>query len=767
MSTKWKIISGFLIMVALMSTVAVIGYRSLSGMSDAFVDYSRQGRMNVRFSDMLTDQYVALAAIRLFTTSTNPKQMEEARAAIENSRAIAEEFRGYGGRQYSIDALNNVREQGNAQIQLVNRLERATLALVEQYEKELLPASQALNAAVAEMINAFTATGNIEGSQAAAVITINLTAAKSAVSHLVYNRTQQNVDRTQETVEAISKALEPVRAALNTAQERAIFARLQKAQENLQAATTDKLKTVAEVERLSEEFQTSSAALRAEVRKVNTVIDDAAVAQGKLTLEESTLAQRAMFGISSGGLIIAVLLAVFIIWGLIRTLGRLRNFAEAIAGGNFNPPVIAREPGEVGDMVAAMRRIPDTLQAILKEYGELELRIENGELETKGCYDCYQGGFAELVKDTNLILGRFVEILEDIPSPLVMLDKNLTVLYVNKIGRQVVGLDYKGRTCKQIMAREDFGTADDALKKAVETLRPASGETRARPQGKLMEVSYTAVPMLNREGKLTSVLQLITDLTEIKETQRLIHQTAEQAASISSRVAAAAEELSAQVEEISRGGDIQRTRVESTATAMTQMNSTVIEVARNAGQASEQSEMTRSKANDGSQLVNKVVNAIHTVNEVAVALQENMQELGGQAESIGGVMNVISDIADQTNLLALNAAIEAARAGEAGRGFAVVADEVRKLAEKTMTATQEVGASINAIQRSTRMNIEKVGSATTAVTDATGLADASGRALAEIVDLAHSSSSVVASIATAAEEQSATSEEISRSIEEI
>jgi methyl-accepting chemotaxis protein len=92
---------------------------------------------------------------------------------------------------------------------------------------------------------------------------------------------------------------------------------------------------------------------------------------------------------------------------------------------------------------------------------------------------------------------------------------------------------------------------------------------------------------------------------------------------------------------------------------------------------------------------------------------------------------------------------------------------VRKLAEKTMSATQEVGASIDAIQRSTRTNIEKVSSATTAVTDATGLADASGRALVEIVDLAHSSSSVVASIATAAEEQSATSEEISRSIEEI
>jgi methyl-accepting chemotaxis protein len=144
-----------------------------------------------------------------------------------------------------------------------------------------------------------------------------------------------------------------------------------------------------------------------------------------------------------------------------------------------------------------------------------------------------------------------------------------------------------------------------------------------------------------------------------------------------------------------------------------------------------------------------------------------MQELGSQAESIGGVMNVISDIADQTNLLALNAAIEAARAGEAGRGFAVVADEVRKLAEKTMSATQEVGSNINAIQQSAKTNIGEVANAARAITEATDLANTSGQALSEIVKLATSNSAVVASIATAAEEQSSTSEEINRAIEEI
>ncbi|MDL2267450.1 methyl-accepting chemotaxis protein, partial [Desulfovibrio sp. OttesenSCG-928-G15] len=207
--------------------------------------------------------------------------------------------------------------------------------------------------------------------------------------------------------------------------------------------------------------------------------------------------------------------------------------------------------------------------------------------------------------------------------------------------------------------------------------------------------------------------------------------------------------------------------VESTASAMTEMNSTVLEVARNAGQASEQSDLTRTKAEDGAKLVNQVVTAINTVNQVAGNMHTNMQELGTQAENIGGVMNVISDIADQTNLLALNAAIEAARAGEYGRGFAVVADEVRKLAEKTMEATNEVGSNITAIQNSARVNIEAVGNAGKAVGEATSLAGSSGEALAEILNLASANSSIVASIATAAEEQSATSEEISHAINEI
>ena len=222
--------------------------------------------------------------------------------------------------------------------------------------------------------------------------------------------------------------------------------------------------------------------------------------------------------------------------------------------------------------------------------------------------------------------------------------------------------------------------------------------------------------------------------------------------------------LSAQIEQSQRGAAEQASRVTETVTAMEEMNTTVAEVAQNAGAASEASAATRQKAEAGAEVVSRAVDSIHRVGEQSLKLKDDMRARAEQARSIDRIMGVISDIADQTNLLALNAAIEAARAGDAGRGFAVVADEVRKLAEKTMASTTDVGDAIKAIQQSAGQSAEQVDIAVRIIDEATEFAGKSGEALQRIVEMADSTADQVRAIATASEQQSASSEEINRSI---
>jgi methyl-accepting chemotaxis protein len=233
-----------------------------------------------------------------------------------------------------------------------------------------------------------------------------------------------------------------------------------------------------------------------------------------------------------------------------------------------------------------------------------------------------------------------------------------------------------------------------------------------------------------------SSLQLAASSTELKTTSRLITESIAQLSTQSTSLATAGEEMSA------TSGDI----------------------ANNCHNAAGNAEVASQKAREGANVVGQSVIVMQSIAEQVQNAATTVDALGARSEQIGAIIGTIEDIADQTNLLALNAAIEAARAGEQGRGFAVVADEVRALAERTTRATKEIGEMIKSIQRETTNAVASMQQSVGQVKEGSDNAAESGRSLQEILAIIDALEEQIGQIATAAEEQTATTREISSNV---
>jgi len=428
-------------------------------------------------------------------------------------------------------------------------------------------------------------------------------------------------------------------------------------------------------------------------------------------------------------LLVAVILGAAV-WRVLRRtvltpLAQCIDFAETVAKGQLRATFATALAGELGRLQASLGKMLASLK-------------------------------------TKIAFAEGVLVAIDGTSPFLILDAEGNITHVNQLLLDLLGKngapgDYVGQSPGQFFHGDPKRHTRAA--EAARTRQPFHGDIEITlPSGAKKALQVSATPIADDDNNPLGLFGFYHDLTtlrlqeaEIARQRRTLLELGDQADLVARSVAEATSALSGLITRTSRGAQFQTGKLTASSDAMTAMDGQAHDMARQSQEVAKEATMAMDAARQGDAAVKEVVDAIARINTLAQDLRQGMGELGDQAREIGAITTVISDIADQTNLLALNAAIEAARAGEAGRGFAVVADEVRKLAEKTMHATGDVTRAVSTIQQGITTNIASTREAGTAVEACTGLAANSGHSLSAILEIVTRTADRAATMASLAE----------------
>lgn len=424
-----------------------------------------------------------------------------------------------------------------------------------------------------------------------------------------------------------------------------------------------------------------------------------------------------------------------------------------------------------------------------------------------------------LATSFNLMIEKIsqqIAYLDNLPTPVMIVDTEMTVQYMNKYGTELLGRkgnECSGEKCFNLFKTDHCNTSECRVKQAMEQNTIRGGETISHAGANDMHILYTGAPVHDKQGNVIGGMEYVADITEGKEMQNYLRRSTECMMNAMDKFAAgdltvqadcektgddmsrlfesfnksvesirnminkvneaveatasASSEISSSTEQMAAGAQEQSAQTHEVATAIEQMSATILETAQSSNNAASSSKDATSEANSGVMKIDATKKGMMRIVDSARGTSRIIKELNGKTDQIGEIAQVIDDIADQTNLLALNAAIEAARAGEQGRGFAVVADEVRKLAERTTKATKEIAETIKAIQTDVREADDSMNEAGVAVNDGMKLTEEVAEVFTRILKKSDEVSQGITQVASASEEQSVTAEQVSKNIESI
>ncbi|MEW6659136.1 MAG: methyl-accepting chemotaxis protein [Thermodesulfobacteriota bacterium] len=430
------------------------------------------------------------------------------------------------------------------------------------------------------------------------------------------------------------------------------------------------------------------------------------------------------------------------------------EYIDRIGKGDIPAKITDAYKGDFNEIKNNLNNCIDNINALIADAYALAMAAVEGNLGTRADAGRHQGDFRKIIEGVNGTIDSVVGHLDSMPAPALIIDREFTLKYINRVGASLTGLSPQalvGTKCYDHFKTPDCRTERCATGQCMQRGQETTAETEAHPQGQHFDISYTGVPIKDLDGKIIGAIEIITDLTAIKKAARLAQKQADYQAlevdklmvnlaklaqgdmrldtnvaatdedtrtvgenfrkinealaattkaitgvvagiqTAAHQVTSGSQEVSSSAQQLSQGATEQSASVEEVSSSMEQMAANIKQNSDNAQQTEKIGLKAAEDAKEGGSAVTETVAAM---------------------KEIASKISIIEEIARQTNLLALNAAIEAARAGEHGKGFAVVAAEVRKLAERSQTAAGEINklsaSSVEVAERAGEMLVKIV-----------------------------------------------------------